>query len=356
MAAYKLGVEVVSAHDLMPKDGQGSASACVELTFDGQKLRTAVKDKDLNPVWNEHFYFNMSDPSNLPELALEAYVYNINTGIEGSRPFLGKVRIAGTSFVSFPDAVVMHYPLEKRGMFSRVRGELDLKVYITNDPAIKASNPLPAMNPVSNNPPPAPTPAEQVAADICGTNLHASQEHRPEVNTLHTIAKEVHHHQQYGHLPASFGEHPSKYPVEHMKPEHQPPKIVRMYSAASQQPMDYALKETSPFLGGGQVIGGRVIRGKKHASTYDLVERMQYLFVHVVKARELPDMDLTGSLDPYVEVRVGNYRGITRHFEKNKNPEWNAVYAFSRDRMQASALEVLVKDKKLLKDDFVGLA
>nr|CAB3486228.1 unnamed protein product [Digitaria exilis] len=357
MATYKLGVEVVSAHDLMPKDGHGSASACVELTFDGQRFRTAVKEKDLNPVWNERFYFNISDPSNLPELALEAYVYNVNKTMENSRSFLGKVRIAGTSFVPFPDAVVMHYPLEKRGMFSRVKGELGLKVYITNDPTIKASNPLPAMDPVSNNPPPAPSAAEQIAADITGTNLHTSQEHRPEARTLHTIAKEAHHHQSHGHLPASFGGQPSnsKYSTDQMKPEPQPPRIVRMYSAASQQPMDYALKETSPFLGGGQVVGGRVIRGEKHASTYDLVERMQYLFVRVVRARDLPNMDVTGSLDPYVEVRVGNYRGITKHFEKQRNPEWNAVFAFSRDRMQASVLEVVVKDKDLLKDDFVGL-
>ncbi|KAG8043966.1 hypothetical protein GUJ93_ZPchr0458g22830 [Zizania palustris] len=313
----------------MPKDGQGSASACVELTFDGQRFRTTVKDKDLNPVWNECFYFNVSDPSNLPELALEAYVYNVNKSIDGSRSFLGKVRIAGTSFVPYPDAVVMHYPLEKRGMFSRVKGELGLKVYITDDPSIKSSNPLPAMDPVSNIPPP--TAAEQIAADITGTNLNTSQEHRAEVKTLHTIAKEV-HHQHHGHPPASFAEQPSKYVVNQMKPESQPPKMVRMYSAASQQPMDYAIKETRPLLGGGQVVGGRVIRAERHASTYDLVERMHYLFVRVVKARELPDKDITGSLDPFVEVRIGNYRGITKHFEKQKNPEWNAVFAFSRDQ------------------------
>ncbi|VAH54689.1 unnamed protein product [Triticum turgidum subsp. durum] len=140
-----------------------------------------------------------------------------------------------------------------------------------------------------------------------------------------------------------------------MKPQPQQPKMVRMYSAASQQPMDYALKETSPFLGGGQIVGGRVIGGEKHASTYDLVERMQYLFVRVVKARDLPNMDITGSLDPFVEVRVGNYRGITKHFEKQRNPEWNAVFAFSRERMQASVIEVLVKDKDLVRDDFVGM-
>ncbi|KAJ6962437.1 hypothetical protein NC652_001178 [Populus alba x Populus x berolinensis] len=65
-------------------------------------------------------------------------------------------------------------------------------------------------------------------------------------------------------------------------------------------------------------------------------------------------MDVTGSLDPFVEVRIGNYRGITKHFEKKQNPEWNQVFAFSRERMQASILEVVIKDKDLLKDDFVG--
>ncbi|KAJ6946277.1 FT-interacting protein 1 [Populus alba x Populus x berolinensis] len=66
-------------------------------------------------------------------------------------------------------------------------------------------------------------------------------------------------------------------------------------------------------------------------------------------------MDVTGSLDPFVEVRIGNYRGITKHFEKKQNPEWNQVFAFSRERMQASVLEVVIKDKDLLKDDFVGV-
>jgi Ca2+-dependent lipid-binding protein len=82
---------------------------------------------------------------------------------------------------------------------------------------------------------------------------------------------------------------------------------------------------------------------------------MYFLYVRVVKARDLPAMDVTGSLDPFVEVRIGNYRGITKHFEKKQNPEWNQVFAFSRERMQASVLEVVIKDKDLVKDDFVGV-
>ncbi|XP_057547890.1 FT-interacting protein 3 [Amaranthus tricolor] len=111
---------------------------------------------------------------------------------------------------------------------------------------------------------------------------------------------------------------------------------------------DFSLKETNPHLGGGKITGDKL------TSTYDLVEQMQYLYVRVVKAKDLPSMDVTGGCDPYVEVRLGNYKGTTRHFEKKSNPEWNQVFAFSKDRIQASVLEVTVKDKDVVKDDFIG--
>ncbi|KAM7528896.1 hypothetical protein LguiB_032306 [Lonicera macranthoides] len=116
------------------------------------------------------------------------------------------------------------------------------------------------------------------------------------------------------------------------------------------QPEEFALKETSPKIAGSGVITG----GDKLTCTYDLVEQMQYLYVRVVKAKDLPSKDVTGSLDPYVEVRLGNYRGITKHFEKKNNPEWNYVFAFSQDRLQASFVEIVVKDKDVVLDDFVG--
>ncbi|CAK9178892.1 unnamed protein product, partial [Ilex paraguariensis] len=74
---------------------------------------------------------------------------------------------------------------------------------------------------------------------------------------------------------------------------------------------DFSLKETKPHhLGGGKITGDKL------TSTYDLVEQMQYLYVRVVKAKDLPVKDVTGSCDPYVEIRLGNYKGTTRHFEK----------------------------------------
>ncbi|XP_076897780.1 multiple C2 domain and transmembrane region protein 7-like [Bidens hawaiensis] len=330
----KLGVDVAGAHNLLPKDGHGSSSAYVELYFDGQKYRTTVKDKDLDPVWDESFYFNISDPTILPNLTLDTYVYN-NVKGTNSRSFLGKVSITGTSFVPYSDAVVLHYPLEKRGIFSRVRGDLGLKVYITDDPKIKSSEPV---------------------VNIARTETHPEPVKKSEVR--HTFHHLPHQTQAPANTAVPAAPPPvMRYGYEPIKPNPppQPPKLVRMYSESSSQPADYALKETSPYLGGGRVVGGRVIRTDKGSSTYDLVEKMHFLFVRVVKARDLPSMDITGSLDPYVEVRVGNYKGVTRHIEKNQNPMWNIVFAFSRERMQASVLEVVVKDKDLVKDDFVGL-
>lgn len=115
-----------------------------------------------------------------------------------------------------------------------------------------------------------------------------------------------------------------------------------------QRPEDYSLKETSPHL------GGVMAAGDKLTSTYDLVEQMHYLYVRIVKAKDLPDKDVTGSCDPYVEIKLGNYKGTTRHFEKNTNPEWNQVFAFSKERIQSSYVEVIVKDKDFVKDDFIG--
>lgn len=114
------------------------------------------------------------------------------------------------------------------------------------------------------------------------------------------------------------------------------------------QSLDFALKETSPNIGAGSVTGDKL------SCTYDLVEQMQYLYVRVVKAKDLPGKDVTGSCDPYVEVKLGNYKGVTRHFEKKSNPEWNQVFAFSKDRIQASILEAVVKDKDFVHDDFMG--
>lgn len=376
MSNLKLGVEVISAHDLIAKDGQGSSNAYVELHFDNQRFRTTTKEKDLNPVWHETFYFTIVDPNNLSNLTLDAHVYCYNKETQ-SKSLLGKVHLTGTSFVPYSDALDWPYPLEKHKMFSRVKGELTLKVFITDDPSINPSNTFRAMDPTFSVPP---------------VDQNTDQEDQREYMEYQPPRKERLRSQRrtFLHLPKQSDSQPQQQQQQQQQEQEQPPpqqffttakaeaqppqprqffataakaeaptpKVVQMSGGGPSQPVDYSIKETSPVLGGGKVVGGRVVGGwyrRPSTSTFDLVEKMHFLYVRVVKARELPHMDLTGSLDPYVEVRVGNYRGKTRHYDKNSNPEWNEVFAFARDQVQSHFVEVYLKDKDILIDDFVGL-
>ncbi|KAL7176615.1 hypothetical protein ACSBR2_030037 [Camellia fascicularis] len=83
--------------------------------------------------------------------------------------------------------------------------------------------------------------------------------------------------------------------------------------------LEFGLVETRPFL----VTRMGYCSSDKTSTTYNLVEQMQFLYVNVVKARDLPSMDIIGSLDPSVEVKHGNYKGVTKHLEKNQNPFCN---------------------------------
>ncbi|KAF5739005.1 protein QUIRKY [Tripterygium wilfordii] len=105
---------------------------------------------------------------------------------------------------------------------------------------------------------------------------------------------------------------------------------------------EFSLKETSPHLGGG------LLNKDKTSSTYDLVEQMQYLYVRVVRAK---DIGLFGGGGEIVaEVKLGNYRGITKR--GSANSDWNQVFAFSKDCIQSSMVEIFVKESN--KDEFLG--
>ncbi|KAK4753853.1 hypothetical protein SAY87_001957 [Trapa incisa] len=371
----KLVVEVLDASDLMPKDGQGSASPYVDVDFDGQRQRTQTKSRDLNPQWNEKLVFNVSgSPHDLHHRTIEVVVYNDRNGGGGghghghnNNNFLGSVRISGASVpFSEPEASVQRYPLDKRGFFSHIRGDVSLRLYLIHDGSLSF--------------PPTPTLDEAAAAvtapplqemDLNG-KLHEDHRHvHP-----HPI-KDDHHHgdskKNKGHVKEkevrtfhSIGTSSAAVMPggNFMKERSQPPPGVDiradfaragppMGSVRMQAPRlnpEFSVVETRPPVAAHLRYRG----GDKTTSTYDLVEQMHYLYVSIVKAKDLPDMDVSGSLDPYVEVKVGNYKGITKHLEKNQNPVWTQIFAFSKERLQSNFLEVTVKDKDIGKDDFVG--
>ncbi|KAG2564090.1 hypothetical protein PVAP13_8KG251960, partial [Panicum virgatum] len=74
-------------------------------------------------------------------------------------------------------------------------------------------------------------------------------------------------------------------------------------------------------------------------------------------ARDLPTIDaIAGTVDPFVEVKAGNLKGLTEHREKNPNPEWRQAFAFSVEHLPwpSSQFEVVVKDKDVLSSAFIG--
>ncbi|ERN12887.1 hypothetical protein AMTRI_Chr07g78610 [Amborella trichopoda] len=322
MSKDKLVIEVVAAHNLQPKDGQGSSSPFVEVHFENQRLRTQSKLKDLNPVWNEMLVFNIGDLADLPYRTIELNIYNEKkSGL--SRNFLGKVRISGSSVPPHGQEVAQLCTLEKRSLFSHIRGEITLKVYHTNDPKIVAASPGGGSVVSAEEPKPSDTKKEAKAQKQQQQQLSSS------LNQQQAM-------QQQGKAP------------EQKQSNEKPPVIVAAAGPIAsqpppqqqQQPSEYSLKETKPQLGGGALFRD------KSSWTYDLVEQMQYLYVRVVKARDLLT-NLTGGCDAHVEVKVGNYRGVTKPLDKRggNNLEWNQVFAFSKDCIQYSMVEVAVKEK-----------
>ncbi|KAL1198146.1 Multiple C2 domain and transmembrane region protein 9 [Cardamine amara subsp. amara] len=346
MNNIKLGVEVIGANGLLQRDKQNSCSPFVELKFDNQIFRTTTKPNDPNPVWHECFYFVVSDPSLLSNRTLEAHVYSYQNEFD-AKPFLGKVRVNGTSFVPRSEAAPFNYPLEKRSVFSRARGELGLRVFITDDPSITPSVPTPVPEtPRAYSPSPRKQPIKSIITADSSMAADERIELKPKPRTFHNVAPPVRQQPMM-----NFHEMRAAQPM--------PPRVVQVNGpgpSSHQMPPDFSVKETSPLLGGGQFVGGRVVRGteKRGRGTYDLVEEMKFLFVRVVKARDLPTKDLTGSLDPYVVVKIGNFKGVTPHLSKNSDPEWNKVFAFPNDNLQSNFVEVVVKDKDIVLDDFVG--
>ncbi|KDP43429.1 hypothetical protein JCGZ_16716 [Jatropha curcas] len=365
-------VEVIDAHDLMPKDGEGSASSFVEVDFQNQLSKTKTIPKNLNPAWNQKLVFDLTESENIHNQSIEVSVYNERRIIDG-RNFLGRVRIPCSHIVKKGEEVYQTFQLESKRFFSPVKGDIGLKICISPESKTKSPPPPPLFSPPkppeSNNLSEsnnlgcktlAAVPKAEVSAISTTKGTKAQPE--KEISTLPVIVNSTSFIESRG--VASEKELNGGRIYKHQVLQQPQGVLYTMHSVnqpdhPSEQD-DYSLKDTNPQLGerwpAGGAFGGRGwMNSERYASTYDLVEQMSYLYVRVVKAKDLPPSSITGSCDPYVEVKLGNYKGRTRHFEKRMNPEWNQVFSFSKDRIQSSTLEVFVKDKEMLgRDDYLG--
>jgi hypothetical protein len=338
----KLVVGVVGAHNLIPKDGEGSSSPFVEVEFENQRLRTQVRYKELNPIWNEKLVFHVKDVADLPYRTVEINVFNERRS-SNSRNFLGKVRVSGSSIAKEGEEVAQLYTLDKRSLFSHIRGEISLKLYLSVKEEVKDLEPNGIVPSVSSS-----------CSTPSGFSKKTKKLQGPS-STMATLAQqqlvqENKHTQQTQNHSKPFEPNPGEIKPVMVTTGPSPaiPAVsgirvgggATMYSNGS---TEFSLKETRPQL------GGESLQKDKTSSTYDLVEQVQYLYVKVVKAREISS--LFGGSELVAEVKLGNYRGITKRVSLS-NVEWDQVFAFSKDSIQSSMVEIIVKESN--KDDFLG--
>ncbi|KNA06939.1 hypothetical protein SOVF_176470 [Spinacia oleracea] len=351
----KLIVEVVDARNLLPKDGHGTSSPYVVVDFYGQRKRTKTIVKDLNPTWNEALEFNMGGPSTVFGDILEIDVYHDkNYGPTRRHNHLGRVRFSSSStqFVRKGEEALMYFPLEKKYLLSWIQGEIGLKVYYSDEaPTPPPPPPEPEIPPPEESPPveeqkeeqpptdspvdtsatPAPPPPEQVDE---GPPLPPEQE---EIK--------VDDHNEQEELPPPPPEFPPPSPMRDP-----PPEIEMMASSVSGTIPEVRIADDigikpPPSMPPTPSISRSVSTASFESipierSTFDLVEKMHYLFVRVVKARSLPTNGC-----PVVKIVVSNHRVVSKPARKTTFFEWDQTYAFSRDSPESSAiLEVSVWD------------
>ncbi|KAL7225727.1 hypothetical protein ACSBR1_020981 [Camellia fascicularis] len=312
----KLIVEVCNAKNLMPKDGQGTASAYVIVDFDGQRRRTKTKFRDLNPEWDEKLEFLVNEVDSMATEILELNVYNDKK--TGKRSiFLGKVKIAGSTFVKSGSETLVYYPLEKRSVFSQIKGEIGLKVWYVDE------NPAPAESP----------PETEQKSD---TPAPPAAEEKPPEKEEEKKEEEK--------------------PVEEAKKEEKPPENTKTEEtpAAAPPPPPPAAEAENPPIAQADKQKEKAIVGKRSdiesnelelrsiagdrslLSSYDLVNRMPLLFVRVVKVKRA-NSEADSSV--YAKLVIGTHSIKTKN---QPDTDWDQVFAFHKEDLNSTSLEVSV--------------
>ncbi|CAA0842525.1 C2 calcium/lipid-binding plant phosphoribosyltransferase family protein [Striga hermonthica] len=345
----KLVIEVIDAYDLNPKDGSGSASPYVEVDFNNQLSRTKTVPKNLNPTWNQKLVFDLDKTQqNYRHQFIQVSVYNERRPPFPSRYFLGRVIIPCSNLVREGDEVYQRFQLEKRSLFSLSRGEIGLKIYISPEPNLVISNnPKNTTNPIFTKPPPqaliannCPKPVtDKVEIPVLETDSNQAE---PDKIVSQKTTEIIHKHQMAPQPRITLrtrteGVH---------RPTTTPHRVNISPSGRGHNEDSSEVRESNSYPPGEHwAMGGRMVGP---TATSDLVEQMHFLYVRVVRARELPHGSvMSGGCNPYAEVRLGNYRGRTKQSgHQTTSPEWNQVFAFSKDRIQSSTLEVIVREEK----------
>jgi hypothetical protein len=360
-ARRRVVVEVCNARNLMPKDGQGTACAYAVVDFDGQRRRTATRPRDLNPQWGERLEFLVHSPGAMSAETLELNVYNDKKAIAGSGggggrksggTFLGKVKVAGASFAKEGDETLVYYPLEKRSVFSQIKGEIGLKIWFVDEP--------PPAPPAADEKADAPSSEKKDATEETAAAAPAAsaEEKKPdaapaEEKKAEEAAKPEDKKPEKGGKKKSpeKGKKDGEKPKEEGKAKEEKKEVVAAAAPASPSkappPSPSKMQLATAGVAGDLEIRPQTAAERSMAASgggsasYDLVDRVPYLFVRLLKAKHHGD---GGGKQPlYAQLCIGAHTVRTR--AAASAGEWDQVFAFHKASLTASSLEVTVHEE-----------
>ncbi|XP_057806390.1 LOW QUALITY PROTEIN: protein QUIRKY [Salvia miltiorrhiza] len=285
---------------------------------------------------------------------LNVEVFNdkkLSNGNARKNHFLGRVKLYGSQFVKRGEEGLVYFTLEKKSVFSWIKGELGLKIYYYDE--IMEEQPPPA--PEDQPPPPAeqqqqPPPQLQPEEVMKKPVFVVSEDQPPPPMEMREHSPPmIRIHEPRVHEPPPD----NAPPPDNIPPPGFSPDMRRMQMGGNGMPGPMAGERVKVLRrpGNGD-YSPRIIAGKFKGDTseriqaFDLVEPMQYLFVRIVKGR-----GLSPSENPHVRVRTSG------HFVRTKpavpppggdsaSPEWNQVFALghNKDAAASSTLEISVWD------------
>ncbi|VAI00730.1 unnamed protein product [Triticum turgidum subsp. durum] len=300
-ARQRVVVEVCNARNLMPKDGQGTACAYAVVDFDGQRRRTATRPRDLN----------------------------------------------------------VYYPLEKRSVFSQIKGEIGLKIWVVDDPPPPApAAPAPAPEGEKAQAGDAAPADKKESAEAAAAAPAAADEKKPEAAAAPAEEKKAQDAKPEEKKAEEAGKKKSPEkgkkkdgdkPKDGEKPKEEGKKEVAVPPSPSKAPPPSPSKmqlATAGVAGDLEILPQTAAERSMASSgggsaSYDLVDRVPYLFVRLLKAKKNQD---GGDRQPlYAQLCIGAHAVRTR--AATTAGEWDQVFAFHKASLTASSLEVTVHEE-----------
>ncbi|OIV90074.1 hypothetical protein TanjilG_01528 [Lupinus angustifolius] len=357
----KLIVEIQDARNLAPRDGHGTSSPYVVVDFYGQRRKTRTVPRQLNPLWSETLSFNVGTASDVFGDTLELDVlHDKSFGSTRRNNSLGRLVLSSTQFVRKGEEALIYYKLQRKYMLRVVQGEIGLKIYYVDEespppePPLNVTSPPPPKTEEAKvdesvtNPPPPPPPAEPE---------NITEQPPAEPVTEGDVAVEKEKDEKPKPEAPNEGSSDQVHAIPELPPV-QPDVNFDVMAASvlrSNSEIRYSgINGPQPIRRVGSTASFTSEASSIERTSFDLVEKMHYLFVHVAKARYLPT-----NMNPIVKITVSNHHVTSRPARKNINTtslfEWNQSFAFSREAPDSSSiLEVSVWDPQSVNQSLLG--